>query len=37
MQYDMKLLEDDPGQLHGFFEVVGGPDHMRKILFKRRA
>ncbi|KAI1176099.1 cytochrome p450 monooxygenase [Nemania sp. FL0916] len=37
MQYDMKLLDDDPGQLHGFFEVVGGPDPTRNILFKRRA
>ncbi|KAI0396351.1 cytochrome p450 monooxygenase [Xylariaceae sp. FL0594] len=37
MQYDMKLSDGDPGQLHGYFEVVGGPDHTRKILFKRRA
>ncbi|KAI2628694.1 cytochrome p450 monooxygenase [Hypoxylon sp. NC1633] len=36
MNYDMKLLEGDPQQLHGFFEVVGGPDHSREILFKRR-
>ncbi|KAI1380479.1 cytochrome p450 monooxygenase [Hypoxylon crocopeplum] len=37
MEYDMKLLEGDPQQLHGFFEVIGGPDHTREILFKQRA
>ncbi|KAI1818687.1 cytochrome p450 monooxygenase [Poronia punctata] len=37
MKYDMKLLDDDPGQLHGFFEVVGGPDPTRRMLFKRRS
>ncbi|KAJ2998236.1 hypothetical protein NUW58_g385 [Xylaria curta] len=37
MQYDMKLLGDDPGQFHRFFEIVGGPDHTRKISFKRRS
>ncbi|KAI1356562.1 cytochrome p450 monooxygenase [Xylaria sp. FL0043] len=36
MQYDLKLLESDPGQLHGYFEVIGGPDHSREILFRRR-